>query len=91
MRIAKKYTFNGKEYTMVELSKITCICKSSLYDRVRRGWSIEKVIMTKIGNYRQSISAASVNADITCENNKVEEKRKKIGMFAQCAARAHTK
>lgn len=45
---SKKYEYNGKLYTMSELSEMSGICDITLLDRIRKGWSIKSAVETPV-------------------------------------------
>ena len=50
----KYYTFNGVKHTVAEWAEIYSIDKYTLYSRLGKcGWSIEKALLTPVGNKRK--------------------------------------
>jgi len=44
----KKLLWNGKEYSRAELCAMYNIPKQNFYDRVHKGWSLEKILKTPV-------------------------------------------
>lgn len=48
----KLYDYNGKFYSIKELSKLSGISEKNLYKRLKRGWNISEAVEIPIGNRR---------------------------------------
>ena len=47
---SKKFAWQGKEYTRDELCEMYNIPKINFYDRIHKGWSLEKILTTPVKN-----------------------------------------
>nr|MDT0250057.1 helix-turn-helix domain-containing protein [Endozoicomonas sp.] len=47
-KTARTYTYQGREYTIRELSMQFDMALTTLYDRLRSGWSVAKTVETPI-------------------------------------------
>ena len=52
--------YNESEYTLSELSKIYNIKRATLYDRIKRGWTIDEALNRKVAK-RNRVKSVSFN------------------------------
>jgi len=94
MKANLKYEYKGQMMTISELMPYSLVKKNVLRDRLRLlGWDTESALTKKTACQMNSNtpSKSSVDIDISTNNKETEKKRKEVGMFAQCTARAQTK
>jgi len=87
------YEYKGEFMTLAEITPFCNVSLDAFRMRVRAGMDVETALTKKSARVNRSAvpTKCSIDAEINANNKKIKEKRKEVGMFAQCVARARTK
>jgi len=53
--IEKRITFNGETHSIWNWAKVTGISHHALYSRIKHGWTVERMLTTKVQAHRKRI------------------------------------
>ena len=60
MYVKERYEYQGKLYTLTELTKMSDLCRDTIMKRLRNGWPVEKAIHTPPGREKPEHTAADL-------------------------------
>ena len=90
--MSKLYEFKGEKLRLRQLMKFSVVSLACLESRLKCEWDVEDAVTIESGCKKgNTVSAASVNADIRKKLISDKKKIADVGMFAQCTRRINSK